>query len=108
MEYFPMDSKKPLRPRLIYTPDTSKTSMVYVTCPVCGLHRFIGKIPPYANWQWGKSSLHIEIMQGFGRKGGFRKVWEGNYVPTGLENWVLWLEGRIDAVCAQRAKHKLS
>ena len=107
MEYFPTDNKIPLRPRLMYAPNPGKTSLVYVTCPVCGLHRFIGKIPPNTYCQWKDSPLHIEIMQGFGRKGGFRKVWQGNYVPAGMEGWVSWLEGQIDAACAQRVKRKL-
>ena len=105
MQYFP-NQKVPMRPRGLYVPDPSKTSLVYVTCPVCGLHRFIGKIPPSTSWHWKETSLHVEIMQGFGHKGGFRKVWEGNYVPIGMEAWVSWLEGQIDAVCTQRARRK--
>ena len=106
MQYFPTDQKASMRPRLLYTPDPAKTSLVYVTCPVCGLHRFIGKIPPNTYWTWKDSPLHIEIMQGFGRKGGFRKVWEGDYVPAGMEAWVSWLKGRIDAVCDEQVRRK--
>ena len=106
MQYFPTNQKAAMRPRVLYAPDPGKTSLLYVTCPVCGLHRFIGKIPPYTTCQWQESPLHTEIMQGFGRKGGFRKVWEGNYVPVGMEAWVSWLKGRIDAVCAEQARSK--
>lgn len=99
MQYFPSvdNGKLTMRPRGLYSFDPSKTSLVYVTCPVCGLHRYIGKIPPYSSWQWKESRLHIEIMQGFGRKGGFRKVWEGNYMPIGMEGWVSWLLDRIQS-----------